>query len=383
MVEEFDKEIDAILRKARENQAVFAANVSEPHLDADTLSAFAENALPEKSKKLYTAHLADCDRCRRILSNLISLNAEEEIVPVKSAETPSVETAIPWYRKLFFGQNLVYTMGALVVMFGAFTGFIIFQNNAGKNSEVSQISADKSATKGGPSADQEPFFSSNSAATAPSNATAASNTAVMQTNTASNTAISAMNTSSAVSPTANTSTTPILKEAPKGRLSDDGLITGGEQAPTANESVRKDRDNNLDKAENKTALSETQPKTDAAEPRKPKVAAAAPAPPKPSADEKEVAEDDKALTTRSANPYGASGTSKAKKLEERKRAGGKTFRYENSVWIDSEYRQGMPITNVSRGSSEYKKLDGGLRNIAEQFNGTVVVVWKSKAYQIR
>lgn len=383
MVEEFDKEIDAILRKARENQAVFAANVSEPHLDADTLSAFAENALPEKSKKLYTAHLADCDRCRRILSNLISLNAEEEIVPVKSAETPSVETAIPWYRKLFFGQNLVYTMGALVVMFGAFTGFIIFQNNAGKNSEVSQISADKSATKGGPSADQEPFFSSNSAATAPSNATAASNTAVMQTNTASNTAISAMNTSSAVSPTANTSTTPILKEAPKGRLSDDGLITGGEQAPTANESVRKERDNNLDKAENKTALSETQPKTDAAEPQKPTVAAAAPAPPKPSADEKEVAEDDKDLTTRSANPYGASGTSKAKKLEERKRAGGKSFRFENSVWIDSEYRQGMPITNVSRGSSEYKKLDGGLRNIAEQFNGTVVVVWKSKAYRIR
>ena len=45
---EFDKEIDAILRKARSDVGVTASN----HLDADMMAAFAENALPERAKLL-------------------------------------------------------------------------------------------------------------------------------------------------------------------------------------------------------------------------------------------------------------------------------------------------------------------------------------------
>ena len=77
---EFDKEIDSLLRKNGEGvRGVLVGDTPggkpKVHLDADQLSAFAENAVPEKSRGLYMSHLADCDRCRRILSGLIALNA--------------------------------------------------------------------------------------------------------------------------------------------------------------------------------------------------------------------------------------------------------------------------------------------------------------------
>lgn len=377
MVEEFDKEIDAILRKARENEAVFAASISEPHLDADVLSAFAENALPEKSKRLYTAHLADCDRCRRILSNLISLNAEEEIVPVKIVETPLVETAIPWYRKLFFGRNLVYTMGALVVIFSAFTGFIVLQNLSGKLSSEVSMANTAAVKERGPSAAQEPVFSANSSANTAANVSALSNAALTTANSSANISTSAMNTATAATPSANTGLEVKSKnEIAKGRASDDANMGGETASAPPAAAANESRDDEADAKESKPNLAINPPKPDTAVP-------ANPAPqPKPAILEEEKNKD-KDLITRSTEPYSAGATKMARKTSPVKKVSGKTFRYENSVWIDSEYRQGMPITNVSRSTNEYKKLDGGLKNIAAQFNQTVVVVWKSKAYQIR
>ena len=61
---------------------------------------------------------------------------------------------------------------------------------------------------------------------------------------------------------------------------------------------------------------------------------------------------------------------------------GKTFENRDRVWYDSAYH-GQATTNVRRGTEEYKKLDGGLRNIANSLGGTVVIVWKEKAYRIQ
>ena len=104
----FDKEIDAILRKARESEFAFLADNpqsairnSQLHLDADEISAFAENTLPETAKQFYMAHLADCDACRKKLSSLILLNAESELENVHAEEIIPISSAIPWYRKLF------------------------------------------------------------------------------------------------------------------------------------------------------------------------------------------------------------------------------------------------------------------------------------------
>jgi len=85
--------------------------------------------------------------------------------------------------------------------------------------------------------------------------------------------------------------------------------------------------------------------------------------------------------------------SKNKKLEESKNdaqeksietttVGGKTFKRTNNAWYDSAYK-GQPTINITRGTKEYKKLDSDLRGIVENLGGTVVLVWKEKAYRIQ
>lgn len=61
--------------------------------------------------------------------------------------------------------------------------------------------------------------------------------------------------------------------------------------------------------------------------------------------------------------------------------GGKTFNRSNNTWVDAAYK-GQATTNITRGTSEYKKLDADLRRIAENLGGTVIIVRKDKAYRI-
>src|SRR5688572_4139082 len=119
---EFDKEIDAILRKARGGEVVTSAG---SHPDADEISAFAENAVSDAARQRYTAHFADCIRCRKILSNVIVFNSEAETEAASSAvlvETAAAAKA-PWYRRLFAFPQLAYAMGALVLLFSGFFGY--------------------------------------------------------------------------------------------------------------------------------------------------------------------------------------------------------------------------------------------------------------------
>ena len=62
-----DTQIDVLLRRhaerARSNSAI-------EHLDADELNAFAEGSLPVAARSRCVSHLADCDDCRRLVSQL-------------------------------------------------------------------------------------------------------------------------------------------------------------------------------------------------------------------------------------------------------------------------------------------------------------------------
>jgi hypothetical protein len=62
--------------------------------------------------------------------------------------------------------------------------------------------------------------------------------------------------------------------------------------------------------------------------------------------------------------------------------GGRSFNNRNGAWYDTAYH-GQATIDVRRGSSEFKKLDGGLKSIANNLNGVVVVVWKAKANRIQ
>ena len=110
---EFDKEIDALLRKARNGTPPAAR---EAHLDADAIAAFAEGAIPDAARKAYTAHFADCDSCRKALSQVALLNEPAAMAAVAAPAKAAAATInpTPWYRSLFRTPGLAAAFGILV-----------------------------------------------------------------------------------------------------------------------------------------------------------------------------------------------------------------------------------------------------------------------------
>lgn len=337
----FDKEIDAILRKAQPVPSATADGLSPAHLDADAISAFAENALPENAKMRCTAHLADCERCRKILSNLILLDAEpsSEIV---HAETSAAE--IPWYRKLFGLPNgLVYSLGALTLVFGALILFTVLQS-VNRNAELSQVSNKANA----------PAAANANVSAVPANTMALANTSANSTANFGGGEIAA--NTNAAQPMANTS-------APR----DESL------QPVKDSDLAQNKPLSIDGAEEQVKEDQKRADTD------------------------KKTTDDTKLKAERQMPSAALGdtaaTQQAKKKANEKvgettSVGGKTFRREGSAWVDTAYQRTsnmiLPsLTYVSRGSSDYKKLDKDLRRIAEKLSGVVIVLWKSKAYRIQ
>jgi hypothetical protein len=350
----FDKEIDAILRKARDGETAFAAQSAQSHLDADTLSAFAENALPEKAKMRSMAHLADCDRCRKILSNLIlpAPETESEIVHAKEVIAP----AIPWYRKLFVFPNLAYSLGALALVFGGLIVFTVLQGlNISQNADVSQVS-------------NKPFEPKSAPASANTNSAMNVSNSVMANTTSPANSVYESNTAAPhLSMNANTSATPANPPT-----------VSADEAPR--EVTRSDSDLNLAKTEAESPV--VLDKKELSEENKPRKTV-------------KDGEDDTKLNAERQMPVPSTSGALAQRAPKTKSlkndalksgettsVGGKTFRRANNVWYDTAYGN-QPTTNITRGSGEYKKLDSDLRSIVQNLGGTVVILWKSKAYRIQ
>ena len=64
-------------------------------------------------------------------------------------------------------------------------------------------------------------------------------------------------------------------------------------------------------------------------------------------------------------------------------AGGHKFRRQGNAWVDQKFKPSLSLKNISRGSDEFSSLDNGLRSIAQQLGGEIIVVWKGKAYLIK
>lgn len=385
---EFDKEIDAILRKARGGGGLAVAAVASPHIDADTIAAFAENALPQKAKLLYMEHFANCDRCRRMLSQTMLLNSEADAAAASTVLAPVITPAIPWYQKLFKTQNLALAMGALVLTFGGILGFLVLQN---RNAEVnvSQVTEPQPPPAGGP------YFNEESSGAA---ANTVANTAVPLANTSVASTPSAANTMAASAPP------PSQPEADKlgslaGRLDsqtkagtppDSGVVGNDADkakevakpgslgstaqpppAPVTTDIVGGARDEKKDDAalKSETSREVTMAKRKQAESERSRDAAPAPSKSGP-------------VRSGPLNTQSNQIQNQVFDMPVTRVVGGRTFNNRNGAWYDSAYK-GQATNNFRRGTDEYKKLDGGLRNIADTLGGTVVVVWKDKAYRIQ
>lgn len=374
---DFDKEIDALLRKAH-GDAAAAATVSAAHLDADEIAAFAENALPEKTRQSYITHFAACDRCRKILSRSILLNAEAEQNAVASAENAAPTVLRPAWRQSLFGMpTIAYTMGVLVLLFSGFLGLVVWENMGG-GAEVSRV------------AQTEPYSAaanSNLAAAPAANAAGnAVNAAAANTMTASNTAAVGQAPSSLANAAENAPAAEPMGRTPATPRADEQTKTPGPptdnkvQQPAAAAAPPPALKNAQEEAKTTDSLAAS--KDDREEPFKMK---------QRQADSELGAKKKEAPVTamRAAKPSlsernvtpmidGASGSGYAAT----RTVNGRSFTKKDGVWYDAVYH-GQSTINVRRGTDAYKKLDGGLRSIADSLGGTVVTVWKDKAYRIQ
>ena len=384
MEHEFDKEIDMLLRKAHRDAPVLVGDfASTRHLDADEISAFAENAMPEKSRALYSAHLADCDRCRKILSNLLMMNAEA----VPAAASPAVitiaeRTAEPWYKKLFLFPNLAYVMGSLVLLFAGFLGYTVIQNSGGSDKAMVAQAPESSVIQGGPNAENEPVYADSFAAnSANMSANSASNTASLETRSA----VANANASGATGSTVAANTQVGGARGSENNFTLDGVAAAPPPPVAMAQPAPKDSDRERDDAKAKVeeksitgaGLADTT-KTDSVSKQQYSNLPSQSGPMRNN--ESQYNRQLENLDRRAAAKKAA--RSEDESSSARKVVSGKTFERKQGVWYDTSY-QGRPTINVRRGTDEYNRLDSGLRSIANSIGGTVVVVWGAKAYRIQ
>src|SRR6185436_3226489 len=65
---------------------------------------------------------------------------------------------------------------------------------------------------------------------------------------------------------------------------------------------------------------------------------------------------------------------------------GRRFQKKGGVWIDTAYDSSKDVMTVTRGSEGYRTLvadEPSIKTIADELDGEIIVVWKSRTYRIR
>jgi hypothetical protein len=381
MEQEFDKEIDALLRKLPRANVSPGDGPASVHLEPDQFASFAENATPAAARQVLTLHLAECERCRGILSETVRMNSEAAPLSETATSAPAINATgleVPWYRRLFLFPNLAYVMGGLVLVFSGFLGYVALRDNGVGGATVSQVVNNEAPATSAPDADASEYggieqLSANSAA----------NTAVPATNSVampSNRGVANASSATIANGYADAKREDTAAGAP---FTVDGLAAGqpappppppaaatdsttavNERAKAAELSKAKDDSGGFGRlAESKVAQEREEAKLRSVQ----GAAAKKSAPAGPS-------RDMQAQFPNRAQNYD--------QLPPTKNAGGKSFEFRDGVWYDTAYRR-QPFTTVRRGTEAFLRLDAGLRSIAEAVGGTSVIVWNSKAYRIQ
>jgi hypothetical protein len=381
---EFDKEIDSLLRRAAKGESVQAFDA---HPEADEISLFAENVLTAKARARTVEHLAECAKCRKILSNLISFNAEAESETIHAGESSiiSVAPVIPWYRRLFAFPQITFAMGALALVFAGVLAFMVLQN-AGETSQNTTVArreeiSEKSKGVSGASADGETQTVENYSA---------------DSNTAS------VNPAAPVNPSLSTANSAAnLKNTNTASTADATLPAARQQqmTPENNEPLAKiEQPKPVAPSEQQQTVTTTSRPAEmvAGAPKDSKQQQQQPPPPASQVRKEEDSERKRAVTGDDRDDSTKSDGSETESLRAKKTAdadknkageagrsvGGKIFRKLGGIWFDAAYTS-QPQIMIRRGSDDYKRLDSGVRSIADNLGGKVVIVWKNKAYRIQ
>lgn len=399
-----DKDMDLLIGRYAKGAA---KTTPVEHPDADELNAFAEGALPPAARQRYLSHFADCDDCRKLVSQLAVTTG----AGVEARIPASAPMAEPWWKKLsavFAIPTLRYAAFAVGLLAVVGIAFVVWRQPAQRSAEMiaqnqPQTSPPEALKE---TASQEP-------AAVGEKATERTATTLVPQPTVPSTSDqnkSGLTTLSPPPPPAKPADVLAAKDAPP-------VVTGSARAddqPRAQSSPSyapapaetyqmesRGREQQIagatpggprrNESHDKSRVFQSGDFAKARDEDNNKAAASQP----PTANKVEDAKRERtesqvvtvspksvgALRAEARKSEGARPTSE--EAPETRSVGGRKFKRQGNAWVDSKLKSSMSIRTVARGSQEFDKLDSGLRSIAKQLSGEIVVVWKGKAYRIR
>jgi hypothetical protein len=414
-----DAQIDVLLRRfAGQSQG----NPATEHLDADELNSFAEGALPEAARSRYMSHLADCDDCRQIVSQLAMSSGA-----VLAAEAPRAAPAgYSWWKRMggfFSPMTLRYAAFAMVLVTVAGVVFLITrrprdssliaQNEPAKQDQVEAHKAPDNTS---------PRSSITDGTTKPS--PALTNPQGLATPSAGKPDALKSDQPGAPPPRPEQEVAGISSPARTEKKTAEPEMAKSQPAYAPLPPVESQRAESMSSRERLDSSNiargprKSEPPSDKfkmmdrsragempkdVDDRRPAEAAPQSARKRSGDDEKEAGRGSDSLSSRDRNTTQSrargpanqianqtanqtAGTANQAQANEEtpqtRSTGGRKFRREGNSWVDTKFKSSMPVKSISRGSSEFDALESGLRSIAQQLGGQVLVVWKNKAYLI-
>ena len=415
-------EMDRLLRRyARQQGETLRAERAErsdseagaslgAHLDPDEMNAYAEDVLPEAMRSRYFAHLGDCNACRKLVTDLTlaASRVNEERLRTDSLKITPSKSWREWLTAIFSPAALRYGVPALALFAIVIVALVAMRTqrreaSVAMNNEESGYSSPSAGTASNSAAD--PLTRSGTAANH-SNSNAApvpeqqntSQRGIVAEPTPVGTAQEEADkpaVSQETVATPSTSKAGDLKDSPRD-LGEGGKREQVAAAPPANmpvlaapdaapqirerqEEQKKAKASGKDDDENIAsgtaaggAIAGTAPANeDRRDKGRTNTARSAQAAPR-------------ARRTAPAKNDTSSDMVEKESSGETRSIGGRRFQRQGSSWVDTAFVASRQLTNVRRGSEQYRALvadEPGLRSIAEQLSGEVIVVWKSRAYR--
>lgn len=400
--------------------AATEANIGA-HLDADEMNAYAEGALPEAARSRYFAHLADCDDCRTLVTELTlaASLADEGKARVASLETTPSKSWRERLAAILSPPVLRYAVPALALFAVIIVAIVAMRTNR-KESGVA-LNVDQSRYSAPSTATDPNSVAETQTTTGTAGNHSSSNVAPLseqQTQTQPGVAATPSPLDAAqmkdAAPVLSQTTIPQTETAPpadtKTTSGEFGIVTKREQqevaaapvpspapkeagmsAATESEADRRDKRGEEQKknkvagkddsdemaigGRNSTGTVAQQRVPNEARPDVGRTATARAARNEPR---------NRPSAASKSGPATTDTISEKESAAETRSAGGRSFRRQGSAWVDTAYNSSRRTTNVARGSEQYRALvadEPGLRTIAEQLGGEVIVVWKSRAYR--
>ena len=382
-MEEFEhKEIDVLLKKLGQSETQGPIEISSPHLDADELSAFAEQSLPDGARAFYATHLADCDECRKLVINLSRVSGrlvEKSDPSVKGASLLATIFSFHWL-------NLRFAIPSLAAIAVLVISIVVIRHNQ-KSELVSQVANSPSLMESRPSIVAAPTANEAQKVNRPSSSPAAASGRADATAPVHETSSNGSLARDQAKPEdrqpqidkvekqqdAEVASKPAAKTeqpeaAPPPKAADQISTTKEEAAqdqPTVSRSVVT-LDDKASSRERKKAQEAP--------------SAAAPARQEPGSSAGASGNFVIGGMRRAANEKGKDSASETRTVA------GHHFRREGKIWIDERYQSGTSAIDIVRGSEQFRALtadEPDIATVADQLNGEIIVVWKGHAYHIK